>query len=222
MKKILITLLCTLCIAIVPTIASAASFTKVLQYGMPGSADVVALQQFLATRGFFKEPATGNFFEVTKSAVSAFQVSVGIDPTGYFGPLTMAAANKMLLTNPTATTQPSAPKTKISTLSVKDNKKSQSASLIQATIPETKTIIWQTEHYPEQYGVDIQLLKKVSESPAKYDFVQMIVTNTPDDGKYVWTPNIASSESLYVQIACTKARRFTEGCSMHGAPQKLY
>lgn len=70
-----------------------ASFDVDIEYGMRGSA-VVELQQFLASKGFFRsEDATGNFYSLTLDAVRHYQAAHGIPATGYVGPLTRAQMN---------------------------------------------------------------------------------------------------------------------------------
>lgn len=79
--------------------ASAASasgfiFTNNLTLGNQGT-DVSALQQFLIARGYLKISVATNYFgSLTKTALSAWQSSVGISPaTGYFGPLSREKIN---------------------------------------------------------------------------------------------------------------------------------
>lgn len=69
-------------------------FTKNLTVGMRG-ADVSALQQFLIEGGFLKILApTGYFGPITRSAVGAWQTSMGILPSaGYFGAISRAKVN---------------------------------------------------------------------------------------------------------------------------------
>jgi len=77
--------------------SSAAIFNNNLSYGISGSSDVTALQQFLQTQGIYSGPITGNFFSLTRAAVKTFQTQNNIAPTsGYFGPITRAKANGIL------------------------------------------------------------------------------------------------------------------------------
>lgn len=73
---------------------SAYTFSTNLTIGSRG-ADVVALQTFLESKGLLTMPAgvaKGYFGALTRSAVSAYQISKGITPTaGYFGAITRAA-----------------------------------------------------------------------------------------------------------------------------------
>lgn len=93
MKKITIILLAGL--LLFPAVSFAA-FNQNLSYGSSGTA-VTDLQTFLTDRGFYSGPITGGFFNLTKSAVIAFQKQNGIQPaSGFFGSLTRAAANKLV------------------------------------------------------------------------------------------------------------------------------
>lgn len=70
-------------------------FNSDLTVGATGS-EVVALQQFLAGKGFLTMPAgvaMGYFGQLTKTAVAAYQASVGLPATGFFGPMSRAKAN---------------------------------------------------------------------------------------------------------------------------------
>lgn len=81
-----------------------ARFDRDLYYGLRGDPEVVRLQDFLRERGFFTfAQSTGNFFGLTRSAVQQFQAAQHISPvSGYFGPLSRAAANKLLGAAPAA------------------------------------------------------------------------------------------------------------------------
>jgi len=79
--------------SIASTPSSSYSFTKDLTLGSKG-ADVTALQQFLVSGGHLTMPtgvAYGYFGSLTKTAVAAWQKSVGVSSTGYFGPKSRAA-----------------------------------------------------------------------------------------------------------------------------------
>lgn len=73
-------------------------FTRDLYYGMRNDADVKRLQEFLIAKKYlFLGGNTGNFFTLTKEAVRRYQISVGLPGTGYFGPLTRAKVNQVIL-----------------------------------------------------------------------------------------------------------------------------
>jgi len=72
------------------------NFNNDLYYGMKDNLEVRCLQQFLKNQGSDIYPeglVTGNFLNLTLEAVKKYQAQKGIIQTGYFGPLTRAAAN---------------------------------------------------------------------------------------------------------------------------------
>jgi len=78
------------------SLAHAQVFTENLYYGLQNNSQVSQLQEFLTSQGLYSGPITGNYYFLTMSAVKAFQSQQGITPAaGYFGPLTLAAANKI-------------------------------------------------------------------------------------------------------------------------------
>lgn len=89
-------------------------FNTNLTVGSTG-ADVVALQDWLASKGFLSIPAgtsKGYFGQLTKSAVSAYQASAGLPATGFVGPMTREKLNAAapVVTTP-GTVTPSTPST---------------------------------------------------------------------------------------------------------------
>ncbi len=75
--------------------ASCFGFTRALTVGSQG-ADVTALQNFLAAKGYFNVAATGYFGAITQASVSAWQAANGVMPAaGYFGPISQAKYNSV-------------------------------------------------------------------------------------------------------------------------------
>ncbi|MCC7004707.1 peptidoglycan-binding protein [Candidatus Nomurabacteria bacterium] len=73
--------------------SSASALTSNLTVGSTG-AEVTALQNFLASKGYLSATARGYFGALTKAALAAYQTANGISPAaGYFGPVTRAAVN---------------------------------------------------------------------------------------------------------------------------------
>jgi peptidoglycan hydrolase-like protein with peptidoglycan-binding domain len=71
------------------------AFTRDLTVGATG-ADVTALQNYLAAKGYFSVAATGYFGPITQASVSAWQSANGVMPAaGYFGPISRAKYNAM-------------------------------------------------------------------------------------------------------------------------------
>jgi peptidoglycan hydrolase-like protein with peptidoglycan-binding domain len=76
--------------------------TKNIGYRSRG-VDVQSLQLFLIQKNFLDTQATGYFGDRTRTAVKAYQSSVGIPPTGYVGVLTRAKIDTTQTTSPTTT-----------------------------------------------------------------------------------------------------------------------
>jgi len=75
---------------------SCQSFSLNLYYGITNSPAVSCLQEFLKNKGGTIYPegmVSGNYFSLTTLAVKRYQALKSISQTGYFGPLTRAAAN---------------------------------------------------------------------------------------------------------------------------------
>ncbi len=100
MKKTYIALL--IAAFTIPSI-SFASIDANLRYGSHGI-EVTELQEFLINRGFLTGQTSGNFFSLTRKAVIAYQVSVGLPATGFVGPMTRVKINAGLsVVNTTST-----------------------------------------------------------------------------------------------------------------------
>jgi hypothetical protein len=86
----------------------------------------------------------------------------------------------------------------------------------------TSEITWNASGYPKNVGVNIHLLRKVSNSPSAYELVRQIVVNTPNDGKEMWTalPN-ESGDDLYIEVTCSTSFEFTQGCSVASLPLQV-
>lgn len=95
MKKILVSSIIALTVALVGAASANAAFTRNLTVGSTGT-DVAELQTWLISKGFSipsissGAATTGYFGQQTKMAVAAYQTSVGLPNQGFFGPLTMA------------------------------------------------------------------------------------------------------------------------------------
>lgn len=95
-------------------VSAGAQFSRNLYFGLKGDRDVTQLQDFLRGLGHFNLPiSTGNYFSETQKAVKIFQQSQNVSSTGYFGPLSRAAANKLLGGKAVASSLPSPFKGKI-------------------------------------------------------------------------------------------------------------
>ena len=85
-------------------------------------ADIVALQNFLISKGYsIPAGATGNYGPQTTAALAAYQTAKGITPAaGYFGPKTMAAVNAESTVTTGGTTTTTGTLSGVGTLSVSD------------------------------------------------------------------------------------------------------
>ena len=81
--------------------AVAYTFTQPLMVGMTGQ-NVVILQDFLKTQGFFPEyqVSSGLFGQITLQAVKQFQTKNGLPSTGYWGQLSITKANSLIHMQP--------------------------------------------------------------------------------------------------------------------------
>ena len=183
MNKAIITASIALsCLAFAPSAFAAGHFNNYLGYGSSNS-DVKSLQQFLNAGGYFNGPETGNFLNMTESAVKAYQAAVGIPSTGYVGPLTIAALN-------------SAAASKASLALV-----NAPSGTIDAG--QTQTVTW-TSNGAAPATVNVNLIKKVSDNPARYVLVRTIAQNKSNNGSATWVPAATDTGSgLSVEVACT-------------------
>jgi peptidoglycan hydrolase-like protein with peptidoglycan-binding domain len=75
------------------------TFQTNVYFGLTGSTDVTALQEFLTQQGVYHGPISGNFLSLTLASVKRFQSVEGISPiSGYVGPVTRGVINQILST----------------------------------------------------------------------------------------------------------------------------
>lgn len=190
------------------------SFNIPLKYGSTNKVEVLKLQNFLFSLGFLKVAPTGLYLSLTRQAVVDFQKASNVSPaSGYFGPLTIIAANQKIVANGS-----SQPEAIIFTESV-TSENNQSASVI---LLNTKTINWKTSNYPKDAGVNINLLRKVSESPNVFKMVRVIKKDTTNDGQETWSPeNGENTNDLYIQVTCSNTYKYQSGCSISTGALKV-
>ena len=83
----------------------------------------------------------------------------------------------------------------------------------------SKTVSWEARNFPANIGVDINLLRKVSDSPISYTLVRKIVSNTNHDGSEIWTPTASEIvNDLYLEVTCASGASFTGGCQTSSQP----
>jgi peptidoglycan hydrolase-like protein with peptidoglycan-binding domain len=229
MKKILISSLISAiawagisATAFAATTTSSVQFTDSLNVGSTNTAEVIQLQQFLIDQGFLNIPApTGGYFSMTVAAVEAFQAAHGISATGFFGPLTMAAANAVLSGVAMIPSTPATPPATVAIQSVTKPDTSLTAAVISfftGTSP-SRTITWQSNGYPSNEGVNINLIKKTSDSPVSYSLVRQLATNVSNTGTYSWKAQSGETGTdLYAEVTCANSATSASACQISAAP----
>ena len=168
------------------TAQAATNFSKDLSFGMKNSADVKSLQQFLSQEGYFKGEATGNYFNVTAEAVKSFQKSNKINPTGYFGPMTRAAVNS---------------KSADALLSLTSHKGGETIE-----VGNKQALKWTASNYSSS-DVKVNIIKKVSSNPNRYELVRSVSDKTVNDGVATWIPAKSDvGNNIFVEIGCKDSK----------------
>ena len=180
-KAIIIATIAISGFAIAPSAFAAGQLNSYLHYGQSNS-DVKSLQQFLGQKGYFNGPQTGNFLNMTESAVKNYQTANDIPSTGYVGPLTIASINSS-----------SAPKSTLAFVNAP-------SGTIDAG--QTQTVTW-TSNGAAPSGVSVNLIKKVSDNPAQYVLVRTVAANKSNDGSATWVPAATDvGTGLSVEVGC--------------------
>ncbi len=105
----------------------------------------------------------------------------------------------------------------ISTLSV-----SNVTSSALAVLAGTKTVNWKTSNYPSDAGVNISLIRKISDSPREFTLVRTLEMDTPNDGEEAWTPQAGeNTDNLFIEVTCSSIYQFSLGCSLSSDPIKI-
>lgn len=98
----------------------------------------------------------------------------------------------------------------------------KNSGLASVLFSDAKTIAWKTENYPANAGININLIKKVSDSPAQFALVRAIAKDSPNDGTETWTPQRGEySNDIYVEVTCSDTYQFKTGCKLGGEPIKV-
>jgi len=201
--------LLTLVSVVVSEAAATASFNVSMGVGSTNKTEVTKLQNFLINQGLLKATPNGNFGPQTKKAVYAFQVNQNIkNPNGYVGPMTHAAINKIVESGATVAMNPS-------TVSIKSITSTGNNLGASALMSNSKTIRWETSNYPSNIGVNINLLKKTSDTPVTFSLIKTIVKDTVNDGEEKWIPKTEEiNNNTYVEVTCSSSYQFTQGCTL--------
>jgi LPXTG-site transpeptidase (sortase) family protein len=174
-----------------------ATYTQNLTLGSSG-ASVSALQQFLINGGFLKiSSATGYFGPLTKTALGAWQASVGISPsTGYFGPVSRSKIN---------TTAPQAPTVMAP---------AQSTAPAQSVVTTTTTTVATSTPVATNNGSPVRLTIPKLNVSAGFQFngtaadgTIEIPTNVTDVGWYIHSPRPGEKGNSIVTGHVAQIRR---------------
>lgn len=80
-------------------------------------------------------------------------------------------------------------------------------------VGEQRAVSWRTENFPNGAFVNVNLLKKVSDSPIKYELVRQITQYGVNDGVEIWKIDKGDmGDKLYIEVTCAGSTRFTNGC----------
>lgn len=197
--------------------AQVTDFQVSLGVGVINQVEVLKLQQFLFDQGYLKVTPTGNYLSLTKAAVQAFQASQNIEQTGYFGPKSRMAANSIVSAKNNVAKVPPA---QVSDVSV-SKMSNQTAAVFSG---EVQGVMWQTTNYPTGVGVNINLLRKVSDVPAEYMLVRQIAKDTLNDGVHTWSKIVTDGNvnDLYVEVTCSTTYAFKGECRFTGQAIKVF
>lgn len=67
-----------------------------------------------------------------------------------------------------------------------------------------KIISWNTMGFAANETVDVNLIRKISETPATYELVRKLADNTTNDGKLTWSPKEGELEAgLFIEVTCS-------------------
>lgn len=110
--------------------------------------------------------------------------------------------------------------TTISIQSVSDQNNDLTAA---ATLSNNKVVTWKTTGYPLDAGVNINLIRKTSDSPITYTLVRTIAQDTPNDGQEKWSLlEGEKSNDLYIEITCSNTYQYKQSCKISsGEPMKV-
>jgi len=91
-----------------------------------------------------------------------------------------------------------------------------------AVLAGARDINWEAGNYPKNAGVNINLIRKVSDSPRQFTLVRVLASDVPNTGKYTWfTQSEDNSSDLYIEVTCSNTFQFTSGCSISTEPIKV-
>ena len=200
----------TLVLASFASAQTSQTFNLSLGYGSNQKTEVLKLQEFLVSNGYLHVTPTGLFLSLTKKAVADFQKDNNVSPAvGYFGPLTRAVANNKMamVTTPAKVTIHSVVNT---------------GGLATAVLSNSKIVNWYSNNYPQSVGVNINLLRKTSDTPRSFTFIRTIAKDTSNDGQEIFfLGNGEMGDDIYIEVTCSGTYQFKNGCKFGAEPIKV-
>ena len=86
----------------------------------------------------------------------------------------------------------------------------------------SQDILWSSENFPKDGLININLIKKTSDSPAEYTLVRALHTNIANTGTATWTPTRSEIGSdLMIEIGCSSSTEYPNGC-ISGADSETF
>jgi len=165
------------------------SLSSDIGYGMAdnGTNDqILLLQRYLSSAGYLSATPTGYFGSATVAAVKAFQIANRVSGTGYVGPLTRAALNRLACAATIKTQTTPAVVSPVSSAVSSSAITSPTAGQT-LTTGQTFNITWNSQPY-SRYNLVL-----VSSSGAGAGFISQSVGNS---NQYLWTVgNVYSSQT---------------------------
>lgn len=69
-------------------------------------------------------------------------------------------------------------------------------------VGQTETVRWASHNYAPK-TVSVSLIRKVSDTPVRYELVRTIASSTKNDGVAIWVPAKTDvGDNLYLEIGC--------------------
>ncbi len=77
-----------------------------------------------------------------------------------------------------------------------------------------QTVSWKTENFPKGAKLNVNLIHKVSDSPARYELERQVSKETANDGSETWSANRHEiGSNLLIEVTCGNPVEFKGGCT---------
>lgn len=106
------------------------------------------------------------------------------------------------------------------------NRDANTAAAGDTLITDTRIIRWESRNFPNGATVNVNLIRKISDNPIKYEFVKSLGMNIANTGNISWTPGqdeiSEQSANLYIEVVCANADSLKNGCNVSTNPIKVF